>query len=56
MENQTPQDAPNSTHETDRESTQKKLPSRKIFFTLALVLIVIGMYAGTFYKITTYGP
>ena len=52
MQNQTPQETPDS----EQGNGPKTPPRRKLLFTLALLLIVIGMYVGTYYKITQYGP
>lgn len=52
MENQDQQDTAKSSGESGGKSPRK----RKLFFTLVLVLIVVGMYAGTYYKIVVYGP
>ncbi|MDH5187654.1 MAG: hypothetical protein OEW37_01715 [Rhodospirillaceae bacterium] len=32
------------------------LSGRKIFFTLLLLVVVLTMYIGTYYKIVHYGP
>lgn len=46
-QNETPQNKP--------ETAQTPPRGRMLFFVLLLVIMVIGMYAGTFYKITQYG-
>ena len=52
MENQTPQETNEDSHKSG-----PNIPARtKLIFTLALVLIAVGMYVGTYYKIVIYGP
>ncbi|MCK4939127.1 MAG: hypothetical protein KAR80_02465 [Rhodospirillaceae bacterium] len=56
MENQTSQNTPDSDQENAQQRGVQIPPKKKLFFTLALLLIVAGMYAGTYYKIVVYGP
>ena len=56
MENQTSQNTPDTNQENNQQAGGQKPRGKKIFFTLALLLVVAGMYAGTYYKIVVYGP
>ncbi|MCK5444637.1 MAG: hypothetical protein KAI73_03385 [Rhodospirillaceae bacterium] len=46
---------PNDNPENQPENAPKPPKGRMLFIVAMLVLIMIGFYAGTFYKISVYG-
>ncbi|MDH3335257.1 MAG: hypothetical protein OEL50_01315 [Rhodospirillaceae bacterium] len=46
----------NASSDNSKKGSGKNLTGRKIFFTLLLLIVVLTMYIGTYYKIVHYGP